>query len=70
MPGLPGGAPHAAPPRRPRVYTPPAPPPAEVLHDEPYDAPAPMAMAKKTPTDEAIVPLVLAGLGIVTGIFV
>lgn len=64
VPGLPGGAPHAAPPRRPRVYA----PPAEVLHDEPDEAPAPMAT--KTSTDGAVIPLVLAGLGIVTGIFV
>ncbi|MEP7122523.1 MAG: hypothetical protein ABJE95_16495 [Byssovorax sp.] len=69
VPGLPGGAPHAPPPRRPRADAP-YPPPLEP--EAQYDAPPEglAIVAKKTPSDEGIVPLVLAGLGLVAGVFV
>ncbi|MEP7123130.1 MAG: hypothetical protein ABJE95_19535, partial [Byssovorax sp.] len=71
VPGLPGGAPHAPRLRRPRVEVPlppPPPPPPDAQYDDPPEALAPVT--KKTSSDEGIVPLVLAGLGLVAGVFV
>ena len=58
VPGLPGGAPHAPKPQRPRVEPPVAPPPPA--------APGPAAQKQ---TEDAVVPMVLTGLGILSGIF-
>ena len=61
VPGLPGGAPHAPQPQRPRVEPPMAPPSAPL--------PAAPAPAAQKPTEDAVVPMVLTGLGILSGIF-
>jgi hypothetical protein len=66
VPGLPGGAPHAPPPRRPRVDAPP--PPPDALYDAPPESLAPVA--KPAPSDGSVVPLVLVGLGILAGVLV
>jgi hypothetical protein len=66
VPGLPGGAPHAPPPRRPRVDAPP--PPPDALYDAPPEALAPVA--KPVASDGSVVPLVLVGLGILAGVLV
>jgi hypothetical protein len=71
VPGLPGGAPHAARPTRPRRDAPVAPPAPEVPHEMdpevPHEAPAPTA---KKAGGDPVIPMVLAGLGLVSGVFV
>jgi hypothetical protein len=67
VPGYPGGAPHAPRPRRPPVAPP---PPPEVPRDDlpPEAPPAPPEPAAKK-GDDPVVPMVLTGLGILSGIF-